>query len=328
MISIAITVGLLVWALRGVHTGDVLKQIRHADPYPLFAAVVLATALFPIRLVRWRLLLRAADGSAFPATPLWHAIAIGFMANNVLPFRAGELARAYTASRLTGARFSAVLSSLVVERVLDGLVIVLLLAAGLLLPGLPHGLSMGVGFAPVARWATWAGLAFGTLLVAGIALVAFPRAGARLLRAVVPFPRLAERLVGTLEGVTQGLSALRSPVRLVAAIGWSLTLWGVSALSFYVAYRAFDLHVNLGGALLMQGILMLGISLPSSPSGLGPFEAAISFALAFYGVAADRAFAYAITYHLTTFVPIVVLGLWSLWRTNLRLAELRAGAAP
>ena len=86
----------------------------------------------------------------------------------------------------------------------------------------------------------------------------------------------------------------------------------MNAASFYVAFAAFDIPVGFTGALLLQGLVAFGVSVPSTPGYVGPFEAAIVAALALYGVAEDRSFSYAIAYHVTTFVPITLLGLWSL----------------
>ncbi|HUR94133.1 MAG TPA: lysylphosphatidylglycerol synthase domain-containing protein, partial [Gemmatimonadales bacterium] len=88
-----LAVALMVWALRGVHFAEVVHHLRNAHLVPLVGAVVLATLTYPVRLIRWRLLLRDAAGGPLPALPLWHAVAIGFMANKILPFRAGELVR-------------------------------------------------------------------------------------------------------------------------------------------------------------------------------------------------------------------------------------------
>ena len=90
---------LLMWALRGVRLDEVLRQIREAHTVPLVVCVILATATYALRLIRWRLLLRDDRGGAYPLAPLWHAIAIGFMASNLLPFRAGELVRTFSITR-------------------------------------------------------------------------------------------------------------------------------------------------------------------------------------------------------------------------------------
>jgi uncharacterized protein (TIRG00374 family) len=153
--------------------------------------------------------------------------------------------------------------------------------------------------------------------------VVWPLAAERLVRRTVPSPRIAGALIGAIEGVRHGLGALRSPRRLAAVIAWSLVLWLVNAASFWIAFAAFDLPVGFAGALLLQGLLVFGIAVPSTPGYVGVFEAVISAVLLLYGVTATRGAAYALVYHATTFIPITVLGAWSLARTGLSLGEIR-----
>jgi uncharacterized protein (TIRG00374 family) len=235
------------------------------------------------------------------------------MANNLLPLRAGELVRAYTASRLGNIRFTTVLSSIAVERIFDGLTIAALLTLALLSPDLPGGVM--VGGVSVARLARVAGLLGGVALLLAIAVLLAPVSAERLVRAALPWPRVANRVVSLIEGIRQGLVVLRTPVRLLLVVFWSFALWLVNALAFYVGFAAFDIPVSYIGALLMQGLLVLGISIPSTPGFFGPFEAVIVAALALYGVPRDLAFSYALSFHVTSFIPITVLGLWSLART-------------
>ncbi len=313
---------LLWWALRGVDGGEVLRHLRQARLAPLLLAVVIATLTYPIRLIRWRLLLRDVDGRPLPAAPLWHAVAIGFMANNILPFRAGELVRLLAASRLAGVRFSAVLSSVAVERIFDGLTVVSLLSLSLLVSDLPR--DVAVGGVSVRHAAQGAGVLGLVALAAALAVVAFPLAAERLVRRVLPRGRFAERVVGLIEGIRHGLSVLRSPSLLAGTVVWSIVLWLVNALAFYVALAAFAIPVGFGGALLMQGILVFGISVQLTPGFLGQFEAAIVAALALFAVPAALASSYAIAFHATTFLPIILLGAWSLARTPVALSDLRA----
>jgi hypothetical protein len=147
-----------------------------------------------------------------------------------------------------------------------------------------------------------------------ILVVAAPLTAERLVRRLLPFPGLANTLVDVIEGVRQGLLVLRTPGRLAGVVIWSLILWLMNASAFYVGFAAFDIPVSYIGALLLQGLLILGISIPSTPGFFGPFEAVIVAVLALYGIPKDVAFSYAIAFHLTTFVPITLLGLWSLVR--------------
>jgi glycosyltransferase 2 family protein len=317
VLGVAVSVGLLAWAVRGVSLQDIWRQIRAAHPAPLALAVILATLTFPLRLIRWRLLLPDRDRAPYPAGPLWHAIALGFMANNILPLRAGELVRSYTASRLAQIRFTTVLSSIAVERIFDGLTVVALLSAALLFADLPPDLT--IWGASLARLTKIAGLAGCAALLASVLVLALPAQAERLVRRFIPRAHVADRIVSLIEGIRQGLVVLRSPGRLMGVVFWSFVLWNLNALALFVAFGAFDIAVSYWGALLMQGLLVLGISIPSTPGFFGPFEAVIVAVLALYRVPNDLAFSYAISYHLTSFVPITLLGLWSLIRTPVGL---------
>src|SRR5690349_14385986 len=190
VLGTVVAAALLVWALRGVNLGEVVEHLRNARLGPLVVAVLIATLTYPIRLIRWRLLLRDVDGRPLPATPLWHAVAIGFMANNLLPFRAGELVRLLAATRLAGARFSSVLSSVAVERIFDGLTVVLLLSVSLLVSNLPSDVAVG-GMS--LRHVAQATGALGALaLIAAVLVVAFPLAAERLIRGLLPRGPLAD----------------------------------------------------------------------------------------------------------------------------------------
>ncbi len=326
VVGIALAIALLLWAFRGVHIEEVVRQIRHSDPWPLALGVLLASITFPLRLVRWRLLLRDESGAPLRPWPLWHATAIGFMANNLLPFRAGELVRVFAATKLSSARFTATMSSIAVERIFDGLAVIGLLGVGLLTSDLPSGVV--VGGVSLARAAQIAGLlSLGALMAAG-AVVAFPAAAERLIRRVLPAGRTTDRLVSIIEGLRHGLAALRAPELLARVSLWSLALWLVNALALYVSFDAFDIPVGLGGALVLQGVLVIGISVQLTPGFVGQFEAAIVAALALYGIPNDVASSYAIAYHGATFVPITLAGAWSLARTPVALSDLRGSPRP
>jgi len=325
-LALSISALLLWWALREVHFGEALDALRAVRPGWLLATVAVATATFPLRLVRWRLLLRAEDGSPYGWTPLWHATAMGFAGNNVLPLRAGEVIRTVAATRLAGARLTVSLASIAVERVFDSLTVVGLLALALVLPGMPEGLT--VAGMPVQQVTTSAALLALGALVAAALVVAFPRAAERAVHAAMPSERLAYRVASTIEGIAQGLGVLRSPGRLAAVVFWSVALWLVNALSFELAFRAFELPVGFAGALLLQGVLAFGIALPSAPGYVGPFEAIATAVLAVYGIDASRAIACAVGYHVTTFFPITLLGLASAARTGLGLRAAQREGPP
>ena len=313
---------LLWWTLHDVSLRQVAAHLERAHPLPFLGAVLLATATFPIRTIRWRFLLQL-NGARLPLVPLWHATAIGFMANNLLPARAGELARGYAARRLTGVRFTAAMGSVAVERVFDGLVLVGLLVVGIALGGFAHGVA--VGGVALGRVALASAVVFIAALGVAFWLVHRPAPALRVTRwgaeRVLPH-RWAARAVGLLEGLLAGLDSLKSPQRFTLVVVWSVVLWLVSAASYWLACIGLDLRVPASSALLLQGLVAFGVAIPSSPGFFGPFEAVTRATLSLYGVAPTQAVTYAVAYHLTVFVPITLLGLWSLSRAHVHLADL------
>lgn len=325
LIGLAVSAALLVWVLYKSSPAKVWAYAQHANGWLLLLTVLFATLTFPVRAIRWRLILRDPDGKRFPFTPLWHATTIGFMANNLLPARAGEVARAYVASRQLPVRFTTALASIAVERVFDALIMLALMAVAIAAPSFPaHALVGGRSLTAVAASAA---VLFGIMLVIALVvanqptpfLVVVERFSRRLLPVSV-----ANKIVRLSDGIVEGLSVLKSPSRFAGVVFWSLVLWIKNALSFAICFRAFGIDVPLESALLLQGIIGFGVAVPSTPSFFGVFEAATLLTLQLYGVDPSLAVSYALTYHLTTFLPITLLGLWSLSRLHLHLRDLSA----
>jgi uncharacterized protein (TIRG00374 family) len=325
LLGVAISLVFLYWALRGVAFGDVLREIRAANKLYLALSVVLVTGTFPLRAVRWRLLLAEATGTPPRFTPLWQATAIGFMANNVLPARAGEVARAWAGGRLTGAPMAVALSTIGVERILDGVVVVFLLIVGIFAAGFPA--DVRVGQAPIENIAFSFGALFAAALLVLMLVVRAPDRALgtsdRLFARFLP-ARAAAWATGIVRHLFAGLTVLRSPRQTSRVLTWSFAVWLTNAFSYWLAFAAFHLTaLPFTAAFVLQGIVALGVAIPSSPGFVGVFELACIAALAIYGVAQEQAAGFAIGVHLAWFVPITVLGLFELWRAGLRFHDMR-----
>jgi len=328
-LGLAVTAAFLVWAVHDVDLGEVLAEVRRANALLILASAGVATLTFPLRALRWRVLLRDVHGHRYPLRPLWDATAIGFMANNLLPARAGEFARAWVVSRHMPVRFTTALASIGVERVFDGLTMLGLMALAIAAPSFPSNAS--VSGTSVSRIAIGAAIAFGAVLLIAFVVVLRPApwiAGCdRVARAILP-AKAAARATSVVEGLVAGLAALKSPARFAAVVLWSLALWLVNAAAFALCFRAFGLPVPAEGALLLQGLIGFGVAIPSAPGFWGVFEGATRITLQFYGIGANLALAYAFAFHITSFIPITLLGFEALARAQLHLRDLRGAAAP
>ena len=328
VVGLAVTVLLLWWVFRGENLGAIAREAAAADPGWLLASVLVATSGYLVRAMRWRVLLsplrrRTALGNRFAATN------IGFMANNLLPARAGEFARAWSLARLEGMRTSGCLASLAVERLFDGVTVVALLVISVSLPGFGADSELAaelLGRVLVAFLAVLAAV----VLAMALALLRpdVARAAARPLASRLP-GGAGDRALSVLDGLIEGLGALRSPALVARAAGWSLAFWLWHSASFWLGFRAFGIDGGYADALFLNGVTALAVALPSAPGFFGPFEAAVRVALVdVLGVAETPALAFAAGYHIATFIPVTAIGLWCFWRMGFSfrdIAPARAG---
>lgn len=318
--GIAVSAAMIWYAFRETRFEDVWEQITAMRIAPMLLAVVLATLTFPLRVPRWSLLLARPDGSSIPPQNLWHAIAIGFAANNILPFRLGEVMRMGAISRLAPVPFSSALASVAVERVLDALAAIGLLGVALLLVDLPTD-------AGIADAATTMGLLALVALAGAVVVARWPAIATTPLERALPDSRFRGALLGIVARLAAGFRALAEPSLAVRAVGWSVVIWTVNAAAFWIAFAAFGIDVPLGGAIILQGALLVGIALPNAPGYAGVFETVLMLTLAnLFGVERDVALAYAISYHVLTFIPITLMGVWSALTTGLTFRKATEGA--
>lgn len=321
LLGLALSLVLLWWAFRDVSLPEMLGHVRAANPWLLCAAAAAATGTFALRALRWRvLLLPVLRGSSFRSR--FSAVCIGFMANNLLPARLGEFARVYAFSRAEPIGMSATFASLVVERLLDGLILLLLLIPALALVELE-----AVGTAGLLRHTAVVAAA---IVAAGLAgfwlLVRFPDRFLAVFRAAVHrvLPRSpADRATAILASFIGGLGSLRHGRLFARVLAWSVAVWLWNAFSFWLGLLAFGLRgPGLPGALLLQSVIGFAVSIPSSPGFFGPFEAAARLSLSGFGVDPALIVGFAAGYHVASFVPVTVLGLWYAHRLGISWREM------
>lgn len=321
VLGLGITGVLLWWVLRGVDIAAVWAEVRRANFLLLGLAVAIATGTFFLRALRWKVLLEPVQ-SGTSLRSRFAAVNIGFMANNLLPARAGEFARAYALSRLEPVSASGAFGSLVVERFLDGLVIVTYLFVAIAVPGFPSNPSLGdVSLGAVIRATT---LLLAAFLGFMVLLLLFPKPLVRLVeRLARHLPgNFSRRVVDAMEAFLDGLRLLQSPRLLLAAVVWTLAVWAWQALAFWVGFQAFGIHVGYDAALFTNAIVAFAVGIPAAPGFFGTFHMGARLALSVYGVPAASTLAFAFGFHLGGFIPVTVIGLYYAWQLGISLGEV------
>lgn len=323
VIGVALSVALLWWVLRDVSPALVWHELTRSNPWLFAVATVCATLIFPLRARRWRTILDPV-APRLPFGPLWRATAIGMMANNVIPARAGELARAYALTRETSVSLSTSIASLAVDRVFDAIILLLLAFLSVLDPAFPTGVR--VGGESVAHWAV-GGVALVALLLGALySLVFFPAQLIRLfeLTARRVSPKLEERGRIALRTFSEGLSVLRSPLHFAAVFGWTLAHWLLNALAWWIGMAAVGISVPFSATLLLQALVALGVAVPAAPGFFGVFEKIAVLGLAIYLVPAPLATSWAIGFHILSFIPITVIGAYYFTRLGLHMRDFQS----
>lgn len=324
LIGVLLSLLLLWWALRDVSPAEVLRELRGVDPLLFGLSILITLGGFAIRALRWGVLLTPAHPDV-PYRPRFGATVIGFAANNLLPARVGEIARAYALTRMSGVRIGASVATLVVERVLDGLVLIGLLFGSMAVASFPLAPEVGgvdprtAARAVAVVMAIFTAVLFGMVLAPTVAVAAVDAVVARMLP-----ERLRKPLVASVQSFLEGLMALRDLRILATSAALAAAQWLFTALSFLLAFRAFGIDdVPFAGAVFLQSLISLAVAIPSSPGFFGPFEAAARVGLGVWGVGSAKAVSFAVGYHIGGFIPVTLMGIYYVWRDELTWREVR-----
>jgi glycosyltransferase 2 family protein len=317
-IGIAISVAALIFIAMSFDLSSTVDALALADPSWLLIATALYVVSFPLRGLRWSILMRAVKPiSARSATEVF---TIGFMANNILPLRLGDVARALVLARREQIPASATFSNVMLERVFDGLTV-----AGFL--GLVFLLDP-----PDQAWVGGAGLATGAIflvavLVAGVTAWNEERA-LRLASMALSFlpANIRERLLVVFAKLAKGLATLKNPGATLKVALLSVAIWGGEVFVYLIAQRAFGLQLSYLHLCLVMAVLTFGLMAPSGPGFFGVYEGLVITALGVYGIGEPLAPAFAIAMHAIHFIPGTLLGVVFTWKSGLQLKEIRSAS--
>lgn len=323
LIVVALAVALLAVFFARVDLRGVLREMIHARPAWLLLALVTMFVNLAIRSLRWRYLLEPLGAISFGNS--FRATAVGFAASAVLPARAGEVIRPYFLSRREHVSATGAFATVILERVLDMITVLGLLAVYVFLFAPRVSGERATAFGAV----TWAAAVASAGALSALAVL-FVMAGhpQRLAQSLARLERvLPSALAGLLARVAEkfaiGLGAVRRPGRLLVAVAWSVPLWLSIAAGIWSVGLAFNLAIPFAGSFLIIALLVVGVAVPT-PGAVGGFHEAFRVgADTFFGAPDNGAVAAAIVLHLMTFGPSLLLGLLFAAQEGLNIASMK-----
>ena len=313
-IGLLISVVFLYLAFRGLRPEDFFNSLENVNfPLLIIGALIYFLAVTVIAL-RWQFLLRAVQ--LVPLYPLTQIVAIGYMGNNVYPLRAGEALRIYLLRRNFQVPVARATTTVVVERVFDGLVMLSFILFSLTLIDI-----QSPEVETVVRLAT---PLFVTALLIFFFLAAQPDLMRRLVKIMMRLlpDRLAKILDGISEDIIDGLESLRSPIYLVGAVISSFVTWGIEAGVYWIVMFAFGLDLSYPVALLVVGTVNLAGLIPASPGQVGVYEFFVSTVMVAMGVSSAIATGYAVVVHIVIWLPVTLVGFFFLVRQGMGWSDI------
>jgi uncharacterized protein (TIRG00374 family) len=314
----------LYLALRGLDLAEVWLLMRTARYWWLIPGVAIYFFGVWARTWRWHYMLRAIK--PIPLRKLFPVVCIGYMGNNIYPARAGELIRAYVLRRKENVSVSASLATILVERIFDGVIMLLFVFVGLpLAPSIPLNWRRFV--------IVFSLLFFGALAVFFV-IAASPRRSQIVYNWVIDRlvpQRFREPVRGFADRFMEGLYFLRSGRDVAMIFVTSLVVWLAETGKYWFVMHAFDFSVSFFVLMLMNGVVNLFTTIPSAPGYLGTFDEPGIEVLKAFGVPENLAGAYTLVLHAALWFPITALGAWYMWRESVSIPDaqrrIRRGSA-
>ncbi|HEX7502599.1 MAG TPA: lysylphosphatidylglycerol synthase transmembrane domain-containing protein [Acidobacteriota bacterium] len=316
--GIALSLIFIYLAFRRVDLRQMGQALAAADYWYLLPVLAVTALGLVLRSWRWQYLLRPMRRVGVGV--LFSSLCIGYMANTFLPAHLGEVVRAWHASKKTGTAASSVFATIVVERLID--VVSLLLLTGLALM-----------LFPFPGWVRQSGTAMLALVGGLIVLLGLMKRHqqgtmalcGRLLRFLPP--ATAARVRELLDQFLNGVVPLQRPAHYLAVGVLSLAIWVCYALTFQLLFYAFNFvesyRLPWTAALVAMVVTTISVVVPSSPGYVGTFHFLCQLSLGLFKVPRGPALSYAFVLHAISIFPVFFLGLFFLARDRISLRSLR-----
>jgi len=318
--GIAISLALLVYLFYRVDYSELTDALREANYWWLIPNIVLIMVTMIFRAYRWKHMIWPIK--AIRLERLFSITMIGFMANNILPFRLGEFVRAYSLSAKEDVSKSASLATIFVERIVFDL-LALLVIFGLVLAFSPLILNDELVAGSIV---TIAVALLGLILTLYLSRRAHRES--HILRRIIGF--FPSRAGGFIERIVArfatGMDFMRDWRRVFWATYHTFMIWVIMGVSNYFILLAFGLKLPLAASFVILVVVSILIMVPASPGFIGVYHYGAVLSLGFYGVSQSAALSCSIVMHATQYLVVTLVGLYYLRREHLSLRQIETEA--
>ena len=307
LLGLAISALFLFFALRGMHLPEIWETLRTAKVVWILPGIPIYFFGLWLRSLRWRIFLQPIK--KLPIQRLFPIIAIGYMGNNIYPARLGELVRSAILKKEDDIAVSASLATIIIERILDGLVMLGFILLNLSAINLmSHSAEIRATINTVALWGSAIFMiAFLLFLLSAFFQESVSRLLKTIAQKVLPL-KFSRPAAGLIEKFFLGIQSLSSPLDTLFALLLTIAIWLVETLFYWIIMRAFPFQVSFSTLMLLNGFLNLFTIIPSSPGYIGTFDAPGIAILVALGIQPQLAAGYTLLLHAALWLPVTIVG--------------------
>ena len=308
----------LYYAFRGMDFAQLIDTISKVNLFWGAAAMVLMVFSVGVRAERWRLILIPFE--KIKLHPLFGSTMVGYFGNGILPFRLGEVLRAYSVASFTTLTPSSSFGTIILERILDMVGLVLMI--GIFAPTVPsgtlsNGLLLSVG---------------GITLFIFIAIIWLGKSHSQFHEKVIHWQifesKLGRRILSALNNVLNGITALKDTKHTGMIVFHTLFLWVLYYVSVWIVVKATGIELSWSAMGIVLISTTLAITIPSAPGYVGTYHAAAVYVLTIvYQVELTQAQAFAVIIHAIGFFPLLVIGAVYFIKGSIRFRDLKESPA-
>ena len=265
IIGLLISAVFIYLAFRRVHISEIYYSLKRANYWLIIPNMATVVFTMWIRAERWKYLLKPLDN--FKSANLFPSVMIGFMSNNILPARLGEVVRAYSLGAKTGKSRSSIFATIVLERLFDSLSLLAMFWLVIIFIPFPEAVKK-FGYITLALNLT--------IILFLLLLKRYTEFIVRVVLKTLFFlpASLSEKIDAIMRRFAEGLTVFKQRRTLFWVVFWSIVLWLITALSNYFVFMAFGLYPNLAASFILLLFVAAGVMLPSAPGFVGVFQAA------------------------------------------------------
>lgn len=319
LIGVLVSLACLFWAFYDVDFFDIIYDLRKAEWSYIFLAIIFNFSTIWLKSLRWKLILQPIK--RIKTTRVLSALLIGLFVNEILPMRVGELARAYAVGKRERLSKTLCFSSIILERILDGLVLLIILSI------------LSVIF-PLPSWLKGSGYILGLVLIL-VVVVIWGLNSLQVERSILLFARyfgkgkfkVYDRLKSLYARFVDGLMVLRDKKLLSAAFLLSTFAWAGQAATIWATLRSLDIALPLWAPWIVLIIINLGILIPNAPANVGVFQVACMLGLTLFSVDKALALSFSMLLFGLLTIPIIPIGMIAMLIAGFSFKEAREESA-